>query len=73
MSTSAEAEKVLTEGALVEPAPVEAPVDGAAVGGGVGGRLGLGLLGESGRGREDGEREDAEGGAEMHEGVLVLN
>ena len=35
--------------------------------------LGLGLLGEHGRNREDGEREDAEGGAEMHEGVLVLN
>ena len=39
----------------------------------VGGGLGLGLLGEYGRDRENGERENAEGGAEMHEGVLVLN
>jgi len=46
---------------------------GRGVGSGSGGALGLGLLGEHGRNREDGEGEDAEGGAEMHEGVLVLN
>ena len=46
---------------------------GGSVGGRSGGALGLGLLGEYGRDRENGERENAEGGAEMHEGVLVLN
>ena len=46
---------------------------GRRVGSRSGGALGLGLLGEHGRNREDGKREDAEGGAEMHEGILVLN